>query len=374
MKKRIFVAVYIIMLILTLVVSSNLFVQQIDISETFILLLLVGCGLELLLNKYIYDYIYSIGMVTLMLIILFSNLSTLIVAVTLIVITMSINNHKDDKILNRIFKIETLFIWSSIFVVAYVFMFYKRFFYLDLNSNNIIQYGKVFILSGIFIIVLRIIHNMYYALINKKVKSNFLFGVYIALTSTICIFEYHDRGLILTLLFYILLVPALQLSTMYQKLKVNEDYANKDDLTGIYNGRYFRKLVNKKICNDEEFTLLFIDIDKFKNVNDKYGHIAGDMALIIFAKTIEEILGEHGILTRYAGDEFIAVINRNEDNNAIISKLNEIIKHIEIENNGLKFYISGSMGIYHHTGQYSELNKIIHEADINMYSCKNEHK
>lgn len=91
-----------------------------------------------------------------------------------------------------------------------------------------------------------------------------------------------------------------------------------DSLTGLYNRDYFiKKLQEKK----SHFSFIIIDLDKFKLINDTYGHIMGDEVLKIFAKEFKKAFGEEQILARYGGDEFVGIINI-KDKNKLDEKIN----------------------------------------------------
>ena len=81
-----------------------------------------------------------------------------------------------------------------------------------------------------------------------------------------------------------------------------------DVLTGVYNRRYYQQTIEQLIDRGEKFSLLAFDIDHFKNVNDKYGHTAGDRVLQIFAKDLETNVAQGDIVVRIGGEEFCAII------------------------------------------------------------------
>lgn|GEM_PF-745340 len=90
--------------------------------------------------------------------------------------------------------------------------------------------------------------------------------------------------------------------------------ANKDPLTGLNNRRHFQSLASSLIENHEgPLTAAMLDIDKFKSVNDTYGHDVGDIAIRSVADSIESRVGGHGIVGRYGGEEFIVLINDDQD-------------------------------------------------------------
>ena len=91
-----------------------------------------------------------------------------------------------------------------------------------------------------------------------------------------------------------------------------------DDLTGLYNRRFFRHCVAEQKTQSDSanipFALLIMDIDHFKQINDSLGHSVGDQVLVQVAGVLKEELRDRGWLFRYAGDEFVGLVrNGNED-------------------------------------------------------------
>ena len=94
-----------------------------------------------------------------------------------------------------------------------------------------------------------------------------------------------------------------------KKLK---ELAIKDDLTGVYNIRYFREMLKLKYLESKRYntklSLIIVDIDDFKNINDTYGHLAGDYILKNVAKILTNSVRNIDIVARYGGDEFIVIL------------------------------------------------------------------
>jgi len=90
------------------------------------------------------------------------------------------------------------------------------------------------------------------------------------------------------------------------------DMAHRDALTGLYNHRYFREVLTKEIARSERhsraFSLLFIDIDHFKNYNDTHGHLAGDELLKRLADILRGYSRASTVVVRYGGEEFVLLV------------------------------------------------------------------
>lgn len=96
-----------------------------------------------------------------------------------------------------------------------------------------------------------------------------------------------------------------------QKTREVSDMKNKscqDALTGLWNRAYTEETVNAMISQGTTGALMMIDLDNFKAINDNYGHIAGDRTLKMFADTLRDLAGEHDVLCRIGGDEFVVFI------------------------------------------------------------------
>lgn len=96
-----------------------------------------------------------------------------------------------------------------------------------------------------------------------------------------------------------------------QKTREVSDMKNKscqDALTGLWNRSYTEETVNAMISQGTTGALMMIELDNFKAINDNYGHIAGDRTLKMFADTLRDLAGEHDVLCRIGGDEFVVFI------------------------------------------------------------------
>ena len=104
--------------------------------------------------------------------------------------------------------------------------------------------------------------------------------------------------------------------------------ANYDELTGVYNRRAFNKWANKIFYSNKSMFLMLMDADDFKIINDKYGHLEGDKALIQIAHILNRAINnthKNYSLARYGGDEFVIVGNiQNKDEVAqLINQIEE---------------------------------------------------
>ena len=110
----------------------------------------------------------------------------------------------------------------------------------------------------------------------------------------------------------------LQLKSYQEELKL---LASTDALTKLYNRRYFNELA-KNILKGErrsscELSLMILDIDKFKNINDTYGHHVGDDTIVFVADVLRESQRESDVICRYGGEEFVVMLPKTSLENAV---------------------------------------------------------
>lgn len=162
----------------------------------------------------------------------------------------------------------------------------------------------------------------------------------------------------------------LKMIKQEQLLKVNllKKKANIDELTSAYNRKFAFEKIQHYIDNNLLFSLIYIDLDKLKTINDTYGHLAGDNYIINFSSIVIENLGIDDIFARIGGDEFIVIMPKSNENTTkeFIEKISKIMDN----------KISFSYGIVEVSSKSRmTVEEIINIADIRMYTNKqNNHK
>jgi diguanylate cyclase (GGDEF)-like protein len=153
--------------------------------------------------------------------------------------------------------------------------------------------------------------------------------------------------------------------------------ASTDPLTGLFNRRGFDEILPKYIEQFEkehvDFAVLIMDVDRFKQVNDMYGHNFGDAVLKTVSEKLKRIAGESSVVARIGGDEFILLhqLKNVSEINSIIQEIDINISRIEsIENEKFKPSLSKGFALY---SEHLDIKRTIDAADKNMYSEKKHH-
>ena len=151
-----------------------------------------------------------------------------------------------------------------------------------------------------------------------------------------------------------------------------------DHLTNLPNRTYFHEKVNEAMEQAKRtrklLSVLFLDLDKFKQVNDKMGHDIGDQLLIEFAKRVQSCLSENDILARFAGDEFVILLPDLKKEQAAIDIAYNIIQSLqkewEIEDH--RFITTSSIGVAFYPPYCQSYKELIKNADIALYEAKEQ--
>ena len=146
-----------------------------------------------------------------------------------------------------------------------------------------------------------------------------------------------------------------------------------DPLTGVFNRRYFMSCIDDEMRKAYDsglpLTLCIIDIDRFKDINDSYGHLYGDEVLVVLSKIIKNCLDESGIFGRYGGEEFV-IIFKNKTLEESLVTINNFMDSIRKANwkHGKPITVSCGVSVYTKGIPYS---KFMEKADNNLYKAKN---
>lgn len=154
-----------------------------------------------------------------------------------------------------------------------------------------------------------------------------------------------------------------------------KELSQKDGLTGICNRQYLMSLFAYRLeaakQAGEALTVAMMDVDKFKAINDRYGHLTGDSALKMFASVVKDKIRDDDLFGRYGGDEFLIVFHNatQETARVILDRIDQALKTVVLKIGNEVIALSISVGLSSLT-QDSTVNGMISEADRRMYEDK----
>ncbi len=149
-----------------------------------------------------------------------------------------------------------------------------------------------------------------------------------------------------------------------------------DGLTGAHNKRYFMEWVEREIARcaryERPLSLLMLDIDHFKKINDTHGHLTGDYVLKEMTRRLLERVRKEELLARYGGEEFAAVLPETDHAGAMQfgEAIREIVGNEPFEYEGDTITVTISVGVATLTGQNVDVDSFIKIADENLYKAK----
>ncbi len=167
---------------------------------------------------------------------------------------------------------------------------------------------------------------------------------------------------------------ALENALYFEKI---QELTITDDLTGLYNSRYLHSSLAAEVERakrfDYELSMVFFDLDYFKTVNDKHGHLCGSKMLKEVANLVRHTVRTVDIAYRYGGDEFVVVMPETSKKNArkVADKLRKAFKKTRfLEEEGIGCEMTASFGVASYPDDASGENDLIHLADEAMYRVK----
>ena len=164
----------------------------------------------------------------------------------------------------------------------------------------------------------------------------------------------------------------------YKQQRVQEELTYHDDVTGLYNRRYLLRELSRELDRARryglELSILMIDVDNFKNINDEYGHLAGDGILKGVSSILAKDMRLGDIVGRYGGDEFLAILPETEYENAQSVALRLWVDVVErsfrIHKETVHVSISVGSASLRDFKDYGDILNLIDRADQEMLDLK----
>ena len=163
------------------------------------------------------------------------------------------------------------------------------------------------------------------------------------------------------------------------ELKIKNDelfhLSSRDGLTGIYNRRYIMKLFEKEFKlykSEKKMTCAIFDVDRFKTINDTYGHLIGDIVLKKITKIVIENISFDDLFGRYGGDEFFLIFLEKKDYEVdeILEKIRSDIFNLILKIDEKEIRVTISLGVARSANEMKESEDMIVEADLALYKAK----
>lgn len=218
--------------------------------------------------------------------------------------------------------------------------------------------------GGIHLLNVRFIPELNWYLFVEKTEDEALFAIRKTL--------YANLAISLGVMAVVLLLTHLTIGRYQRRL---EEMATVDRLTGIANRQAFELLAERAVREvrrtREPLSAILLDVDHFKNVNDRYGHLAGDAVIRCIAGTLKGALRESDILCRWGGEEYLALLKGCDVDNArvLAEKCREAINAHPFDYGGHRIAVTASFGVAQYNGGET-MEQLFDRADRALYAAK----
>jgi diguanylate cyclase (GGDEF)-like protein len=154
------------------------------------------------------------------------------------------------------------------------------------------------------------------------------------------------------------------------------ELASTDDLTNIMNRRIYDIEFRREFANAKRYgrdlSLISIDLDHFKEVNDQHGHFFGDLVLKMFTTEVSSLLRAGDIFSRWGGDEFCILLPQTNVENAmrVAEKIRAVVKNISVKTDTKQISFTVSLGVAGYRSEDEDASEILERADRALYEAK----
>jgi diguanylate cyclase (GGDEF)-like protein len=159
--------------------------------------------------------------------------------------------------------------------------------------------------------------------------------------------------------------------------RVHKEAALIDPLTGVYNRRaiteFAKQMLSREVRPTKPMAILMFDIDKFKSINDRFGHPVGDKVIRLLAATAKSTLRQTDVFGRLGGEEFAAFLGNTDEKGAVIAAERVRLAFVEagLVVDGVEIGATVSIGVTFTTNYQSEVDGLLARADEALYEAKN---
>ena len=266
-------------------------------------------------------------------------------------------------------NLKSKYFWLH-FLLYNIFIFIIAF---SINNSNI----------KLMIMIITIVETYYLVIAFKK--TGFVIGFVYNISGILVIFSiYKFDSLYHNSIMAHATASMISLIFIYWHVQKTDSYEEKlveasttDLLSGLYNNRYYTRKIEEELSRakreNKSLGLLIIDIDKFKNINDTYGHEKGDFVIRTLCNEISKVIRIEDIFCRYGGDEFTIIITNytNKAANKVSKKIFGVVNYINKNNLLLideSIYLS--IGISNYPNDSVNKTDLFKNADAAMYQSK----
>lgn len=171
-----------------------------------------------------------------------------------------------------------------------------------------------------------------------------------------------------------MLLTAIDVSELKEARDTARHLANRDQLTDLYNRSYLQTYLSKleNTGSAQGCTVVFFDVDRFKLINDRIGHEAGDTVLRHIANRAREVLRSDDVLARLGGDEFVVIIKGGSSKASLELQMERLRREISkpIQHDKTRIDVTISIGIADYTHETDSFSAVMRQADIALYASK----
>jgi len=269
---------------------------------------------------------------------------------------------KDSKRLSK----RYYYLWPALllFILLVINIFYPIFFSID-KATNVYKVENLIWIQYLMI-VLYYLYMIVFSLINRKKTFRHAIVIFFVF------FSLPLFGMVIQLAFsdFFFSWTSIVLGVLVIYIFLESTSGERDYLTKLYSRQSYEKYVLHLIDREKPFSILFIDLDNLKGINDKLGHFRGDQVLVEFGRTLIKTFKPNPMVSRLAGDEFTVVVENETD---LDSAITEVYKILESYNDEAIKTLQFSYG-YQAYEEKMTVDELYVKADKKMYIKKEEHR